>query len=306
VHRYDTSFKAMGTVCELRLFADTAAQARSAAAAVIADIERLEAKYSRYRDTSKLSAINAVAAQGGSVTVDAETAHLLDYAATCHAESDGLFDITSGILRRAWDFKAGILPAQQQLDALLQLTGWHKLQWQRPHLRFRLAGMELDLGGVVKEYAADRAATLCLQHGIQHALINLGGDIRVTGPQADGSPWRIGISNPAAPEQALGSIELTSGALASSGDYQRCLTLDGVRYSHILNPFTGWPTQGLAAVSVTAELCVVAGSASTIAMLKGSAGPEWLAALALPCLWIDTAGTAGGALLQEAVQLSSR
>ena len=79
-----------------------------------------------------------------------------------------------------------------------------------------------------------------------------------------------------------------------------------MRYSHILNPFTGWPTQGLAAVSVTAELCVVAGSASTIAMLKGSAGPEWLAALALPCLWIDSAGTAGGALLQEAVQLSSR
>lgn len=298
MHRYDTSFKAMGTVCELQLFADDAAKARRAALAVITDVERLEAKYSRYRQSSELSAINAVAMQGGSVSVDAETAQLLDYAATCHAESDGLFDISSGILRRAWDFKAGALPSQQQLDALLQLTGWHKLQWQRPQLRFPLAGMELDFGGIVKEYAADRAATLCLQAGIQHALINLGGDIRVTGPQADGTPWRIGISNPAAPAQALTTIELSSGALASSGDYQRCLVLDGVRYSHILDPFTGWPTRGLAAVSVTAELCVVAGSASTIAMLKGTAGPQWLATLALPCLWVDTAGSTGGSLLQ--------
>jgi thiamine biosynthesis lipoprotein len=189
---------------------------------------------------------------------------------------------------------------------LLQLTGWHKLQWQRPQLRFPLAGMELDFGGIVKEYAADRAATLCLQHGIRHALINLGGDIRVSGPQADGTPWRIGISNPAAPAEALATIELTSGALASSGDYQRCLVLDGVRYSHILDPFTGWPTRGLAAVSVTAELCVVAGSASTIAMLKGTAGPQWLATLALPCLWIDAAGTAGGSLMESTASISSR
>lgn len=297
MQRYDTSFKAMGTVCDLRLFADDAAQARKTAAVVIGDIERLEAKYSRYRPSSELSAINAVAAAGGSISVDDETAQLLDYAATCHAESEGLFDITSGILRRAWDFKAGTLPGQAQLQSLLALTGWHKLVWQRPTLRFPLAGMELDLGGVVKEYAADRAATLCVQHGVQHALVNLGGDIRVTAPQADGKPWRIGISNPAAPEQALCTLELHGGALASSGDYQRCLTIDGVRYSHILNPFTGWPVRKLAAVSVVAEFCVVAGSASTIGMLKDAAGAEWLRQLELPHLWIAVDGQSGGTLL---------
>jgi len=299
MQRYDTRFKAMGTVCELRLFAKSADQARRTAVAVMGDVERLEMKYSRYRETSELSAINKVAALGGSVAVDDETAQLLDYAATCHAESDGLFDITSGILRRAWDFKAGTLPSPAQLQPLLALTGWHKLVWRRPMLQFPLAGMELDLGGVVKEYAADRAAALCVQQGVQHALINLGGDIRVAGPQANGSPWRIGISNPAAPEQALCTLELLSGALASSGDYQRCITIDGVRYSHLLNPFTGWPVRTLAAVSAVAEFCVVAGSASTIGMLKDTAGADWLRQLELPHLWIAVDGQSGGPLLSS-------
>lgn len=289
----------MGTQCELRLFAASADAANQVAAAVIADVARLEAKYSRYRADSELSRINAVAATGGSTTVDDETAQLLDYAATCHRESGGLFDITSGILRRAWDFKSGKLPESAQVQLLLALTGWHKLQWQRPQLQFPLAGMELDLGGIVKEYAADRAATLCLQHGALHALVNLGGDIRVTGPQADGSAWRIGISDPAAPLRPLCTLELTAGALASSGDYQRCITIDGTRYSHILNPFTGWPVRQMAAVSVMADFCVVAGSASTIAMLKDAEGPAWLQQLALPHLWVDTAGKAGGSLLEH-------
>ncbi|HTQ98819.1 MAG TPA: FAD:protein FMN transferase [Candidatus Acidoferrum sp.] len=296
---YETRFKAMGTACELRLWARTETIARRVSDAVTADVDRLEAKYSRYRADSELSFINAVAARGGSVNVDDETAQLLDYADTCHRESEGLFDISSGILRRAWDFKSGQLPTQETVAALLDRTGWHKLHWQRPQLGFPLPGMELDLGGIVKEYAADRAAALCLQHEAPHALINLGGDIRVTGPQADGAPWHIGISDPAAPERALCTVQLSSGALASSGDYQRCITIDGERYSHILDPFTGWPVRGLAAVSVVADLCVVAGSASTIAMLKGAQGAEWLADLGLQYLWVDTQGNSGGTLLSR-------
>jgi thiamine biosynthesis lipoprotein len=297
VQRYDFPFHAMGTRCELRLFAVAAAEASACAAAVQADVERLEAKYSRYRATSELSAINRVAAAGGTVQVDDETATLLDYAATCHAESEGLFDISSGILRRAWDFHSGRLPTRAQLAPLLALTGWQRVDWQRPALRFPLAGMELDLGGVVKEYAADRAATLCQQQGIAHALINLGGDLRFVGGQPDGSAWQVGISDPARPESALTTVALRAGGLASSGDYQRCMVIDGVRYGHILDPFTGWPVQGLAAVSVVADFCVVAGSAATIALLKGAAGKDWLAKLGLPYLWVDQAGASGGPLL---------
>lgn len=286
----------MGSPCELQLVAADADQARRAADAAMADVARLEARYSRYRDDSLLADINRVAARGGTIEVDAETAGLLDYAATCHAQSDGLFDITAGLLRHAWRFDQGRLPTHDELAPLLARIGWHRLQWQSPTLRFPTPGLELDLGGVVKEYAADRAATLCAEQGIHGGLVNLGGDIRVIGPRDDGSPWRIGIRHPRRSDGLLDSVALTRGALATSGDYERCLVIDGVRYGHVLNPRSGWPVRHLASVSVVADFCVVAGSAATIAMLKEGDGPAWLASLGLPHLWVDVDGEIGGSL----------
>jgi thiamine biosynthesis lipoprotein len=157
--------------------------------------------------------------------------------------------------------------------------------------------MEIDFGGVVKEYAVDRAAVLCWQSGIRHGLVNLGGDIKVIGPRADGSPWRVGIQHPHQKEAVMQTVSLSEGALASSGDYERCIEVNGVRYGHVLNPKTGWPVKYLAAVSVVGDFCVVAGSASTIAMLKEDSGPEWLASLGLPYLWVDVNHSVGGTLM---------
>jgi thiamine biosynthesis lipoprotein len=290
-------FKAMGTPCEIQLFAETGSAAKRAIEAAMADIARLEARYSRYRSDSFLSEINRVAASGGCMTVDDETGSLLNYAAACHEQSDGLFDITSGILRRAWRFDSGALPDQGLIDGLLAKVGWEKVGWNPPLLEFPLSGMEIDFGGVVKEYAADRAAALCGTAGVRHGMINLGGDIKVLGSRADGSPWRIGIRHPRQKNALLQTVPLAGGAMASSGDYERCLTIDGVRYGHILNPRTGWPVRHLASVSVIADFCVVAGSASTIAMLKEDQGPAWLDGLGLPYLWVDINGETGGPLL---------
>jgi thiamine biosynthesis lipoprotein len=298
---YHSTFKAMGTPCDIQLYARTQAEARQVADAAIADVHRLEALYSRYRDDSFLSAINRVADTGGSIAVDEETAGLLNYAATCHDQSDGLFDITSGILRRAWRFDQGRLPDPAQIQALLEKVGWHKLRWKPPMLEFPMPGMEIDFGGIVKEYAVDRAAALCQGAGVRHGVINLGGDIKVIGPRADGSPWRIGIRHPRHKEAIMQTILLREGALASSGDYERCIMVDGVRYGHVLNPKTGWPVRHLAAVSVIANFCVVAGSASTIAMLKEENGPAWLDSLGLPHLWADMHGRTGGSIEAQAV-----
>ncbi len=287
-------FKAMGTPCELQVYAPRLAQARRAVALALADVQRLEARYSRYREDSLLTAINREARRGGQVQVDEETAHLLDYARTCHELSDGLFDITSGLLREAWNFHSGALPSPERLAALLERVGWEKLRWERPRLAFTQPGMELDLGGIVKEYAADRAAALCQSAGITHGMVNLGGDIRILGPHPDGSPWRVGIRHPRRPDALLQRVALSEGALASSGDYERCIQIDGVRYGHILNPHTGWPVRHMAAVTVIAPLCVLAGSACTIGMLKEEAGPKWLASLGLDHLWVDVAGRVGG------------
>jgi thiamine biosynthesis lipoprotein len=135
---------------------------------------------------------------------------------------------------------------------------------------------------------------ICLEMGICHGLVNLGGDIRVIGPHPDGTPWRIGIRHPREADALLTSVMLAQGGLASSGDYERCIEIEGRRYSHILNPKTGWPVQGLAAASVIAPHCLVAGSASTIAMLKESAGARWLEELGLPHVWMDAQGRMGG------------
>ena len=289
-------FRAMGSPCELQLYAETRHQAKDAAQRAMADVSLLETRYSRYRADSLLSGINAAAARGEPVAVDQETAALLAYAQTCHARSDGLFDITSGVLRRVWSAASGRLPDPAELAAVLPRVGWDKLRWHNPRLEFTVAGMELDFGGIVKEYAADRAGTLLLDLGITHGLVNLGGDIRVLGPHPDGRAWTIGIRHPRRPDALLGNLLVRQGALATSGDYERCLEIDGRRYGHILDPRTGWPVQGLAAVSVLAPCCLVAGSASTIAMLKGSAGPSWLAELGLKHLWVDEAGQLGGDL----------
>jgi thiamine biosynthesis lipoprotein len=171
-------FRAMGSPCEIQLYARDDSAARRIAHLAIADAERLEARYSRYRDDSLLSAINRVAAAGGIIDVDDETASLLNYADTCHQQSDGLFDITSGLLRQAWNFKSGILPEDEQIRQLLDRIGWNKVRWSPPTIGFE-PGMELDLGGIVKEYAADHLATLCRNAGARHGLVNLGGDIRV-------------------------------------------------------------------------------------------------------------------------------
>jgi len=287
-------FQAMGTICELQCYVASKENGISVADLVEADVARLEQRYSRYRPDSLLSEINRIAAKGGEITVDDETAALFAYAETCYSQSNGLFDITSGLLRKAWRFDSGQLPDQSQIDSLLENVGWDKLDWQAPLLKCPQAGMEIDFGGVVKEYAADRAAVICQNTGIRHGFVNLGGDIRVIGPHPDGSPWSVGVQHPRQAGALLTTIELYQGGMASSGDYERCIQIGNQRYSHIINPKTGWPVRHLASVSVAGDFCLVAGSASTIAMLKEQDGPEWLRDLGLPHVWMDVNGQIGG------------
>jgi len=276
---FEIEFPAMGTRCSLSLFATTQEVARTMAEPVIADVTRLEAKYSRYKKDSFLSAINRTAEQGGSIEVDSETAALLDYAHACYEESDGLFDITSGLLRRAWNFQPEgqtQIPEAGELAELLTRVGWEKIEWKQPRLSFLQKGMELDFGGIVKEYAVDRARGLLQSGGAHHALVNLGGDVGVSGAKPDGSAWRVAISDPEQPDSPLHTVELSAGALASSGSYARTLEINGQTYSHLLNPKTGYPFTGLQAASVIADQCTVAGSLATIALLKREQGRPFL------------------------------
>ncbi|HUP91258.1 MAG TPA: FAD:protein FMN transferase, partial [Solimonas sp.] len=302
MERVELAFRAMGSPCQVKLYARTRALAQAAVDEVQREVQRLEQKYSRYRDDSLTARINRSAGDAAGVEVDDETAGLLDYAAIAHRESGGLFDITSGVLRRAWDFRSGKLPAQAQLDALLPKVGWQRVRWQRPRLVLPLAGMELDFGGYVKEYAADAAAARARALGVAHGLVDLGGDVCLLGPHPDGQPWRVGIRDPQREDAAIATLDLDRGAIATSGDYERCMVVDGRRYSHLLDPRTGWPVTSLASVSVVAAQCLVAGTSTTVALLMGpERGAEWLDALGLPNLRIAHDGRLGGSLAAAAV-----
>lgn len=289
------TFRAMGTEHELELAAPDMDVARRAAAAAIADVRRIEAKYSRYRDDSVTSRINA-AAGGAPVAVDTETAALLRYADQCHALSGGLFDITSGVLRRVWDFKRDppVLPAAAEIEAAVAQVGWAGVEWTAKSVRLPHAGMEIDFGGIGKEYAADRVATILLERGLRHGIVNLGGDVRAIGPRADGSPWRVGIRHPRREQAAVAGFDLAAGALATSGDYERYFEVAGRRYCHILNPRTGAPVTYWQSISVVSPLCVVAGSCATIAMLLEADAPAFLDTQGVQWLGVAADGTLRG------------
>lgn len=296
MHQTMLHFLALGSQCTIRLDAERETDAEAASQAAIEEIARVEARYSRYRAGSELSRINAAAAAGSSVELDDETAALIDYAVACYRKSDGLFDISAGLLRHVWNFSEPKLPADEAIAALLPRIGLDKVAWRPPHLRFTVPGMELDLGGIGKEYAVDRVAGISIALGIRHGLIDLGGDIRAIGPMPDGAPWIVGIRHPRKPDVTIATVALDSMALATSGDYERFIDIDGARYCHILDPRTGWPAQGLASASVVAPDCLVAGSLATIAMLKGNDGAAWLRGLGLRHLTMDIEGRLGGDL----------
>lgn len=281
----------MASRCEVRLHAPDASRASAWAAAAIAEVRRIEVKYSRYRDDSVTTAINR-GAGCTAVSVDDETAHLIDFGAALHAQSQGRFDLTSGVLRRVWDFKVQRVPSRSDIDALLPLIGWNEVRWDRRSIKLPRAGMEIDFGGIGKEYAADRAGAALLEHGARHGFVNLGGDVRVIGPAPDGTPWRIAVQHPrGAAGEILAHLDVTSGALATSGDYERYFVIDGHRYCHIMDPRTGWPVMAWQSVSVVAPLAVAAGACATIAMLHDvESGLGFLQAQGVRYLAVDATG----------------
>jgi thiamine biosynthesis lipoprotein len=286
---FGIAFEAMASRCEIRLAAASEKQARQLVQPAIDEVKRIEHKYSRYRPDSLVSQINAAA--GSTWTeCDEETVALFGYADALFQASSGLFDITSGILRRGWNFREPRIPTSNELASLLPLIGWQSVQRDGNRIKLPKAGMEIDFGGFGKEYAADRAAAILANQKVKHGYVNLGGDMHIVGPQPDGRPWAIGIQDPRSESGIVATIPISSGALATSGDYERFFEVDGQRYCHILDPRTGQPVTRWRSVSVLAPLAIAAGSCSTIAMLKADDAISFLNNTGMAYLAIDSAG----------------
>jgi FAD:protein FMN transferase len=272
-------FRAMGGPCEVLVETRDEPAARVPATRAAECAWRIEDKFSRYRDDNIVARINT--AGGGPVEVDDETANLLDFADQMYRLSNGSFDITSGVLRRAWTFDGGTrVPTAAELEALLAFVGWSKARWERPTLTL-LPGMQIDFGGIAKEYAVDQAVQLLARTSELPVLVNFGGDLATTRQRLDGRAWRVGIEDvarsPDGGRRAIKLIELVAGALATSGDTYRFITADGERLSHILDPHNGFPVRGAPrSVTVAAPTCTNAGMLTTLAMLRGPDAERFL------------------------------
>lgn len=274
--QFHGKFSAMASPCEVLAQGADRATVQRLAMIAASEAWRIEKKFSRYRDDSVISRINN--GSGERVAIDEETYRLLQYADELHRLSGGLFDITSGVLRRAWAFDGSDqVPAPAQVSALLPLVGWPQVAWGRDGVCLP-AGMQLDFGGIGKEYAADRALSLLQVEFSGPLLVNFGGDIAAGHGRAGTVPheWSVGIEDPAG--GALRVVRLRAGGIATSGDARRFLLRDGVRYGHILDPRSGWPVPGAPrSVTVVARSCVEAGTLSTLAMLQGPGAEAFLA-----------------------------
>jgi thiamine biosynthesis lipoprotein len=267
-------FAAMASACEVLLPLMSEQAALNIGTIAAQEAWRVEKKYSRYRNDSVTAWIHEK--RGTTLEVDEETAALIDFASQCFELSEGLFDITSGVLRRAWTFDGSdAIPEAAVIARLLPLVGFEKLQWQSPRLLLP-TGMELDFGGIGKEYAVDRAYELLAAGESTPFLLNFGGDLRANRPPSHG-PWQVGIERPNADAEATMLLDLEYGALATSGDSRRYLLKEGIRYGHILNPLTGWPApQSPRSITVAASSCTEAGLLSTVAMLHGAGARAYL------------------------------
>ncbi len=264
----------MGSPCELLTEAASAKDAEELTALVATEAWRIEDKFSRYLGGNIIAEINS--ANGRPIEVDEETAQLLDFAATLHQLSDGAFDITSGVLRRAWTFDGGDrIPADETVTELLHLVGWKRCEWQAPVLQLP-QNMEIDLGGIGKEYAVDRAVLELRASADIPCLVNFGGDLAITGPPQLRNAWSIGIEGIEL-DAADKLIELRQGAIATSGDARRFLRRNGIRYGHVIDPRTGWPVSDAASsITVAADTCTQAGTLATLAMLRGRDAEQFL------------------------------
>ena len=272
---YIGRFAAMASPCEVLIDTQDKVLAHKVSALVASEAWRIERKFSRYREDNLLYKINH--SNGQPVVVDSEMARLLDFADNTYQLSNGAFDISSGVLRKIWKFDGSDnIPSRKAAKQLLDKIGWNKITWCSPTITLPV-GMEIDLGGLGKEYAVDRAAALASVATDAPLLINFGGDLFANKPPHNKVHWSVGVDR--INGQASAIVQLKQGGLASSGNANRFLLRKGVRFSHVLNPRTGWPVMDApSSVTIAANSCIEAGIIATLAMLRGKNAEKFLAA----------------------------
>jgi thiamine biosynthesis lipoprotein len=285
----------MGTRVDLTLQGDDSVALPSAALAAFDEMTRLTDMMNRYRSTSVVNAIN-LAAGLQPVSVPPELFRVLQMARQAGKASGGRFDVTVGSLKD-WDFNPNhpSISTAQQIAAQLRLVDQENglvLDKQASTAYLTKRGMRLDLGGIAKLPILQAGMQQLQRLGVRNAMINGGGDVMVMG-QLNGRAWRIGVRDPRQPEKLLGVVSLNQGIVAASGDYERFVMHRGKRLHHILDPRTGYPTQGPHGVAlISDQLELVNGLGAAIMVAGAQAGRARVArSPGLDALIVDADGS---------------
>lgn len=262
----------MGTVAELKALPRSPGVGTRAAAEAALDeafgvLERVEERTTSYHETSDVSRLQRSETP---FVVSDDTDATLRLALEVAAATDGAFDPTMGALMRAWGFpEAPAVPDSARVRAARSRVSADRLRPEGDGAWIVEPATELDLGGIAKGWAVDRAADL-LEKRVGPCLVNVGGDLAVRGSKPGGEPWRIGVQDPRDPSRLFVTLRLSGKrAVATSGDYQRYVEVDGVRYHHLLDPRTGWPARGVNSVTVVGPSCAVADAWATAVFVMG-------------------------------------
>jgi thiamine biosynthesis lipoprotein len=284
---------AMGTVIEITLIGDDEGAANKAVLQAFQEIKRIETLMSPWLDSSDVIRINRSAGEGW-VKVSPETMEVIKKAQEISKLSEGSFDITVGPLTQLWRMarEKGIPPSTKDVKEKLDLVNFRDVSINREGKVFlKKKGMAIDLGGIAKGYAVDRAFELLRSLGYKNLIVNAGGDLRVGGTKKD-QPWSIGIQDPRVSQKIMAKLLVSDTAVATSGDYEKFFIHQDKRYHHIFNPRTGFPTEGCQSVTVVCKDGITADALATAVFVLG---PEKGYALCqrlegVECLIVDKEG----------------
>lgn len=264
----------MGTKVSVALYLDDEVKAEQAVAAVMAEMRRIDASFSPYIDTSELSRANRLAPTASAsapLAISAELSYLIDKSLYYSRISDGTFDITFASLARYYDYRKKLSPSEQQREELLPAINYRLVHLDKTNytLWFGHPKVYIDLGGIAKGYAVDRAMDIVRGYGIRHASVTAGGDSRVIGDKL-GRPWLVGIKNPRAYKVAI-TLPLENVAVSTSGDYERYfIDNKGERVHHIINPRTGKSATGVTSVTIIGPEGIDTDALSTTVFILGA------------------------------------
>ncbi len=261
----------MGTIVSVTVLTPDAEVGRAAIDAAFDEIARIEAATTRHSEDSEISRLNARVDGFAGVRVSREVAEVVARSLAVARTSSGAFDITVAPLVDLWTLndEEFTVPEESAISAVLPSVDWSAVQVDTAmRTMTALPGTAIDLDGVAKGYAVDRAVAVLGGLGIETGVVDAGGDVGFVGLPPDADVWRVGIKHPRQ-DGLLGVVNLSGGSVATSGDYQRYALVDGVRYHHILDPATGYPARGVMSVTVAAELAVEADALATAVFVLG-------------------------------------